>query len=76
MEPFAGTTLLLEDELALFAACLDYVLDHCDDATLERGCGAYRDEVEGVRDDLIQLLEVPESESEEPEIMPTPTVPR
>ena len=49
-----------EDELAVLVACLNYALDHCSDETLERVCGAYRDEVEGIRDDLTELLGVPQ----------------
>ena len=51
-----------EDELAVFVACLNYVLEQGDDETLDRVCGAYRDEIEGIRDDLIQLLDISEPE--------------
>jgi len=56
------TVEIPEDELAVLVACLNYVLDHRDDETLERVCGAYRDEVEGMRDDLTQLIGVSEPE--------------
>ena len=52
-----------EDELGVFVACLDYVLDHFDDEALDQICGAYRDEIEGIRDDLTRLLDVSEPES-------------
>ncbi|MEW5988666.1 MAG: hypothetical protein AB1791_18720 [Chloroflexota bacterium] len=41
-----------EDELALLVACLDFTMDEGDDEILENICGAYRDEVEGIREDL------------------------
>jgi hypothetical protein len=63
-----------EDELELFVASLNHILDHCDDKTLELTCGAYRDEIEGIRDDLAQLLAVPQSESvETPLVQPAAT---
>ena len=53
-----------EDELVVFprsgtqavSACVDHVLQNSDDDTLERVYGAYRDELEGIRDDLAQVL--------------------
>ncbi|MFQ5341919.1 MAG: hypothetical protein ACE5F6_10285 [Anaerolineae bacterium] len=56
------TVEISEDELAVWVTCLNYVLDRSDNETLERVCGAYRDEVEGMRDDLTQLLDVSEPE--------------
>ncbi len=46
-----------EDELGVYAEALTYLLDNCDDETLERVCGAYRDEIEEMRDNLAQLLD-------------------
>ncbi len=65
-----------EDELAVPLAALNYLLDHSDDATLERVCGAYRDEVEGIRDDLMDLLAALDPESESAEAITAPTVPQ
>ena len=45
-----------EDELVVLSACVDHVLQNSDDDTLERVYGAYRDELEGIRDDLAQVL--------------------
>ena len=56
------TVELSEDELGVYVTCLDYLLNHCDDEALERICGALRDEVEGMRDDLAQLLDLTETE--------------
>lgn len=53
------TVEVSEDEVAVLTACLNHVLAHSDDETVDRVCGAYRDEVEGIRDDLAQLLNVP-----------------
>ncbi len=46
-----------EDELAVITGCLDYVLQHASDSMIDRVCGAYRDEVEGILDDLSQMLD-------------------
>ena len=56
------TLEITEDELAVFLACLNFVLDQCDDETLDFVFGADRDEVEGMRDDLALMLDVPESD--------------
>ncbi|MGB0388332.1 MAG: hypothetical protein ACPGWR_26230 [Ardenticatenaceae bacterium] len=47
-----------EDEVAVLTGSLNHFLAHSDDETVDRVCGAYRDEVEGIRDDLAQLLNV------------------
>lgn len=70
------TIQVCEDELAVLLAALNYLLDHSDDMTLERVCGAYRDEVEGIRDDVIELLDTLDSESEDRRIIPAPAAPR
>lgn len=70
------TIQVSEDELAVLLASLGYLLGHSDDATLERVCGAYRDEVEGIRDDLIELLDTLDSESEDRRIIPALVAPR
>jgi len=56
------TLEITEDELAVFLAYLNFVLDQCDDETLDFVFGADRDEVEGMRDDLALMLDVPESD--------------
>jgi hypothetical protein len=56
------TLEISEDELAVFAASLNYILEHCDDEMLDQVCGVYRDEVEGIYDDLTELLDVPNPE--------------
>jgi hypothetical protein len=56
------TVEISEDELAVLVACLNYVLDRSDNETLERVCGACCDEVEGMRDDMTQLIGVSEPE--------------
>jgi hypothetical protein len=53
------TMEMTEDEMALFVASLDYLLKHLGDKRLERILGAYRDEVEGICDDLRQQLDEP-----------------
>jgi hypothetical protein len=68
------TLEISEDELGVFVACLDYMLDHFDDETLDQVCGAYRDEIEGIRDDLTRLLDVSETESPSIEITQTASV--
>jgi hypothetical protein len=45
-----------EDELGVLAASLNYILDQCDDSTLDELFGADRDEVEGIKEDLELLL--------------------
>jgi hypothetical protein len=55
-----------EDELAVFLDSLNYLLNHCDDALLDRVCGATRDEVEGMRDDIAMSLDRSLVESQEP----------
>jgi hypothetical protein len=52
-----------EDELAVYVGSLDFVLKHCDDDALTRFCGAYRDEVEGMRDDVVHALSRRRSEA-------------
>jgi len=37
---------------------LTHLLDSCDDDALERICGAGRDEIEEMRDNLAQLLDL------------------
>jgi hypothetical protein len=45
-----------EDELAMYEAALSYALDTLDEAEVERRFGASFDEVEGMRDDLREVL--------------------
>ena len=52
------TLELSEDELAVLLASLEYFLDHADEAALKAITGAERDEIEGIRDDMAQLLAI------------------
>lgn len=46
-----------EDELAVYEAALSYALDTLDEREIERRFGASVDEIEGMRDDLREVLE-------------------
>ncbi len=46
-----------EDELAAYEAALSYALDTMDEAEIELHFGASVDELEGMRDDLRDILE-------------------
>ncbi|MFN8490636.1 MAG: hypothetical protein U0350_23805 [Caldilineaceae bacterium] len=59
------TVEVSEDEVAVLVACLNYVLSHASNQVLERVIGAYRDEVEVIRDDLSQMLDELEPEIRE-----------
>jgi len=48
---------LSEDELAVYEAALSYALDTLDESEIEHRFGASVDEVEGMRDDLREVLE-------------------
>jgi vacuolar-type H+-ATPase subunit I/STV1 len=45
-----------EDELAVYEAALSYALDTLDETEVERRFGASVDEIEGMRDDLREVL--------------------
>lgn len=45
-----------EDELAVYEAALSYALDTLDDAEIESRFGASANEIEGMRDDLREVL--------------------
>jgi len=47
-----------EDELGVYLGALTYLLNNCDDETLNRVCGACRDQVQEMRDNLAQLLDL------------------
>jgi hypothetical protein len=49
-------TRVSEDELAVYEAALTYALDTLDEAEIERRFGASVDEIEGMRDDLREVL--------------------
>jgi hypothetical protein len=53
------TLELSEDEVEVLSASLSHLLAHSNDDTLEYLCRAYRDEIEGIRDDFTELLNVP-----------------
>lgn len=63
---------ITEDEIAVLVASLDHILDECDDETIENACGAYRDEVEGIRDDLVHILDLETKRTSSPEIQLVP----
>ena len=46
-----------EDELAVYEAALSYALDSLDESEIEHRFGASVDEIEGMRDDLREVLE-------------------
>jgi hypothetical protein len=46
-----------EDELAVYEAALSYVLNTLGESEIERRFGASVDEIEGMRDDLREVLE-------------------
>jgi hypothetical protein len=60
-EEIAGVRLMTlnvsEDEVAVYIACLNYVLSHANHRVLEQVIGAYRGEMEAMRDDLSLALE-------------------
>ncbi len=56
-----------EDELAAYEAALSYALDTLDESEIERRFGATVDEVEGMRDDLREVLEQHGEVSRKPE---------
>lgn len=58
------TLELSEDEVATYALCLKYLLENLDTETLEAITGAYRDEVEGMLEDLLPLANLLEWEEE------------
>jgi hypothetical protein len=53
---------LSEGEIEALLASLNFILKQADDETLERLTGAYRDELEAIRDDLTLTLKDFESE--------------
>lgn len=53
-----------EDEVGTYVLCLKYLLEHFDKETIERITGAYRDEVEGMLEDLLDLIDLDELEAE------------
>ena len=50
------TAKISEDELAVYEAALSYALATLDEAEIERQFGASRDEIEGMCDDLREVL--------------------
>lgn len=45
------------DEAATYASCLQYVLENLETVELEAITGAYGDEVEGILEDLLAVLD-------------------
>ncbi len=45
-----------EDELDVYESCLSYVLQSCATREVENICGATKDELEGMRENLAALL--------------------
>jgi uncharacterized small protein (DUF1192 family) len=60
-EKVASVTLvqakISEDELAVYEAALSYALNSLDESEIEHRFGALVDEIEGMRDDLHDVLE-------------------
>ena len=45
-----------EDELDVYESCLNYVLQNCSPGEIEYICGATKDELEGMQENLTALL--------------------
>jgi hypothetical protein len=56
-----------EDELAAYEAALSYALDTLDESEIEDRFGASVDELEGMRDDLREVLEQHSEPVQKPE---------
>ncbi|MEZ4860060.1 MAG: hypothetical protein R3C14_02075 [Caldilineaceae bacterium] len=52
------TLEISEDELALYVAALNYLLENASDELVDEVAGAYPDEVMAIRDDLNDLLDL------------------
>lgn len=61
-----------EDELGVYEAALSYALDTLDEREIERRFGASVDEIEGMRDDLRDVL----AQNDEPAHKPEPVTSR
>jgi len=62
-----------EDELAVYEAALSYALDTLDETEIEHRFGASVDEIEGMRDDLREVLAQHGEATCKPEPMPNRT---
>lgn len=60
---------LSSGEVEAIVACLNYVLTHTDDEQLEQLTGAYRDELEAIRDDMSKILESADEQTESDELL-------
>jgi hypothetical protein len=58
-----------EDELAVYEAALKYALETLDEAEVERRLGASVDEVEGMRNDLREILAQHGEATRKPELV-------
>jgi hypothetical protein len=58
---------LSEDELAVYEAALSYALDTLAESEIKRRFGASVDEIEGMRDDLREVLEQQGEAARKPE---------
>jgi len=47
-----------QDELELYESCTRYVLENFDEEGVEKLCGAYRDELLGMCEDISNLLKI------------------
>jgi hypothetical protein len=56
-----------EDELTVYEAALSYALDTLNEAEVKRRFGASVDEVQGMRDDLREVLAQCEEATQQPE---------
>ena len=66
------TLEISEDELAVYEAALNYLLDHASDEFIDQVVGAYPDEVAAIRDDLHQWLDDELLVSTEEQFIPEP----
>lgn len=63
------TLEISEDELAVYKAALDYLLDHASDTEIDQVVGAYPDEVAAIRDDLCQWVDEATSQTTEEQLI-------
>ncbi len=45
-----------EDELDVYESCMRYIYENLDESKIEKICGAYKDELRGIREDISNLL--------------------
>ena len=58
------TLEMSEGEVVTYALAMKYLLEHLEPHTVEKITGAYRDEVEGMLEDLLDLIDLTAWEAE------------